>query len=265
MQIIFASGASAPLPIDGTWTWCGQSAKTTTRGARTIGDIERLPKSSKSRFNCSRAPLFPIIGIDHIVPDTLHLFLRVLINLLILDLRRADGIDKMSSVKLDRTKQTHIAAYEKFPNEKCKISFRWYVSEDTKKLQWRDLTGPEKRVLFKEMDVPTTFPNLSRAKDIQDIWKTATELFNKLSLDNLSSTQINQFQLDVKAWVKAFLKVYHTNHITPYIHCFAMHVPEIMHMYGNLSTLSQQGLEKLNNITTAHFFRSTNTHKHSSS
>lgn len=126
------------------------------------------------------------------------------------------------------------------------------------KLQWRDLNGPEKRVLFKEMDVPTTFPNLSRAKDIQDIWKTATELFNKLSLDNLSSTQINQFQLDVKAWVKAFLKVYHTKHITPYIHCFAMHVPEFMHMYRNLSTFSQQGLEKLNDITTAHLFRRTN-------
>ena len=73
-------------------------------------------------------------------------FLRIgdlLINLLIQELRRQDGIDKSSVTKLDRSKQTHIAAYERFLNEQCKISFTWYV-DDSKKLKWRDLTGADR-------------------------------------------------------------------------------------------------------------------------
>ena len=130
------------------------SAFDVSNGARTVCEIEelsKLPKSSKQRFNCLHLPLFPNIEIDHVVPDTLHLFLRiadVLINLLILQLSRADGIDRMTSVKLDHAKLTNIATYKKILNETCKIAFSWYISEDSKKLQWRDLTGPEKKVLF---------------------------------------------------------------------------------------------------------------------
>ena len=63
------------------------------KGARTIEEITekaKLGKTSKNRFNCSHAPMFPFIPIQHVVIDSLHLFLRiadVLINLLIRDLR----------------------------------------------------------------------------------------------------------------------------------------------------------------------------------
>jgi len=59
------------------------------RGARTIDENENLAKSKRinvQKYGCVRQALFPTIPIDHIIPDVLHLFLRicdVLINLLI--------------------------------------------------------------------------------------------------------------------------------------------------------------------------------------
>lgn len=72
------------------------------KGARTIEEIEKYAAMPKSRrcFNCSRKPLFPFVPIDHVVIDTLHLFLRgadLLINLFIDELRRQDGIEKATS------------------------------------------------------------------------------------------------------------------------------------------------------------------------
>ena len=47
-------------------------------GARTVEEISRmstLGKFSKKRFNCSHKPMFDFIPIDHVIIDTLHLFL----------------------------------------------------------------------------------------------------------------------------------------------------------------------------------------------
>ena len=47
-------------------------------GTRTIDDIiscHEKPKSQK--FGCANPPLFPNIAIDHVVPDILHLYLRI--------------------------------------------------------------------------------------------------------------------------------------------------------------------------------------------
>jgi hypothetical protein len=42
------------------------------------------------------------------------------------------------------------------------------------------------------------------------------------------------------------------------MHAFAQHVPEFLRLYGNIVIFSQQGLEKLNDLTTKHYHRSTN-------
>ena len=72
------------------------------------------------------------------VPDILYLFLRVsdvLTNLLIVELRRLDGINKNT---------LHFDKYIKLLNEDCKVSFHTYQDKESKVLKWRDLTGPEK-------------------------------------------------------------------------------------------------------------------------
>ena len=73
-------------------------------GARSIEEIKKLCKFAKKRgvetYGCVREPLFPSMAVDHVVPDILHLVLRitdVMINLLIFELRRLDSIHKKDS------------------------------------------------------------------------------------------------------------------------------------------------------------------------
>ena len=125
---------------DMTKSW---SFTDTSQGARTISEIETLSKKPASKcLGCINIPIFKSIPIDHVVIDTLHLFLRVtdlLINLL-MELRRQDGLIKLATrVKLDRNKLTHLAKYEHFLNEDCKVSFRWYVEEAT--IKWSKVEG----------------------------------------------------------------------------------------------------------------------------
>ena len=63
--------------------------------ARTVKEIKEHVK--KHKFNYKFHPLFDFIPMDHVVIGTLHLFLRVsdvLIELLILELRTQDAINK---------------------------------------------------------------------------------------------------------------------------------------------------------------------------
>jgi hypothetical protein len=104
--------------INKSWSITDQS-----KGARTIKEISDLAKCKKTKtykhFNCSRQSLFPMIHIDHVIIDTLHLFLRIsdnLINLLILELRRQDFIDKINTFTsgFQRSKYKHIHRFKKW-------------------------------------------------------------------------------------------------------------------------------------------------------
>ena len=233
------------------------SAFDSEKGARTISEIEEYCKRPKAkRFGCHSNPIFKCVPIDHHIIDSLHLFLRVsdvLINLLIQDLRREDGIAR--ATVFDRTKHSNVTAYEDFLNNVCKIHFKWYTSHETKQMQWRDLTGPEKIRLFNKVDIPKYFPALSNGSAIQDIWIEFWRLFNKLSMPEIDTLEL---QSDIKNWVGMFLKVYQTKNVTPYIHSFAHHVPEFVDKYGGIVKFTQQGLEKLNDLTTQHFLRASN-------
>ena len=94
------------------------------KGTRTVEEIQHLAALPSKRvvhkYGCVRQPLFPSIPIDHVIPDILHLFLRisdVFINLLIVELCRLDGIEKS---KMDQGKTSNLTTlYEWLLNKKC--------------------------------------------------------------------------------------------------------------------------------------------------
>ena len=233
--------------FDMTMCW---SITDVAKGARTINEIQqksKLSKASKLRYNCCRQPIFPFIPMHRVVIDSLHLFLRisdVLINLLIRDLRILDGID---------SGETNSKTYEAFLNETCKIKFQWYVDKDSKKLKWRDLTGPEKVRLFSHIDIPALFPSLEAKEKLQELWTVFFKLIQELKLANAAT-----FATQAKRWVESFVSIYQAKDVTPYMHAFAMHIPEFMSLHGNVVAFTQQGLEKLNDLTTQHFQRASN-------
>ena len=53
-----------------------------------------------------------------------------------------------------------MAGYEKFLKD-LGISFEWKINKDTKKLEYRDLTGPEKLFAFSAHKFPFSITRMS--------------------------------------------------------------------------------------------------------
>ena len=254
---------SASAEYSCIWCKCPKSQRYNTdlewsitdpsKGARTTQEIKEksmLSKSSKVRFSCCRAPLFPFIPMEQVVIDTLHLFLRIsdiLINLLIRDLRIKDGITKASDVPCD----SYTKSYENFLNDVCKIRFKWKIDRQSKEIKYRDLTGPEKVRLHKNIDIPVLFPELHKKDQLGRLWRDFFLLIN--TINNEEFDNVKELHTKIKAWVKLFLSIYQRKDVTPYIHAFMMHVHEFITLHGNLVSFSQQGLEKLNDFSTKQF------------
>ena len=240
------------------------SISDSSEGARTTQEISekaKLPKKSKLRFNCSETPIFSFIPLQNVIIDHLHLFLRisdVLINLLIRDLQVVDGISKATSTLPNKTKGKYMVIYKDFLNGPCKIKFNWFINKESKKLQYRDLTGPEKIRLFQNIKIPQLFPALNTKNDLQKLWKDFYSLIQQLGKSECDD--VDEFEISVKSWVTKFARLYQTKDVTPYMHAFAMHVPQFLRLHGNISSFTQQGLEKLNDITTKFYHRSSNHH-----
>ena len=243
--------------IVGKW-----SALDTTKGARTTKETQTLcleKKKPVKKFCCVRQPLFPMIEIKYVIPDILHLFLRisdVLVNLLILELRRMDGITKATTKVTDLTALQNIVKYEKFLQGHCKIGFHFYTEKESKHLKWRDLTGTEKLKLFKQIDIPNLFPGYPNGDNVQGIWRRFFNIYNLLREKNNMNS--DEFKLATKQWLQEFLEVYQTKQATPYIHLLTNHIVEMMDTHGSLAPFTQQGVEKLNDIITQEYFKSTN-------
>ena len=90
-------------------------------------------------------------------------------------------------------------------------------------------------------------PPLDKKEQLQTLWKEFYSLIKDIGKSECEN-----------AWVVKFTALYQTKDVTPYIHAFAMHVPEFLRMYGNISSYTQQGLEKLNDFTTKYYQRSSN-------
>ena len=133
---------------DSTQVW---SITDESFGARTIEENTRLALSRVKKYNVSHPPLFTTIPLTRVIVDNLHMFLRVadtLIDLLILELRRLDKIEK--ATKLKCVDQLHyIKKYESTLKMLGISGFAFWIGKESKHLKWRSLTGPEKLTVFK--------------------------------------------------------------------------------------------------------------------
>ena len=131
---------------------------------------------------------------------------------------------------LTKEVQTH-GKYEKFLNGTCKIDFKWLVSKDAKELKWRELTGLEKLRLFSHTDIPLLLPQEDDRHIIQQIWVDFFNINKKIT-----NCQANvEVYDDIWKWMRLFLSVDVTKHITPYMHEFLYHVSEFLEVYGNIN------------------------------
>ena len=107
------------------------------------------------------------------------------------------------------------------------------------------------------MSIYLLFPALERKQCIQKLWSDFFDLINCLGKTECDAVD---FEGRARDWIRLFTSIYQTKDVTPYMHAFAQHVPEFLRLYGNIVIFSQQGLEKLNDLTTKHYQRATNHH-----
>ena len=95
----------------------------------------------------------------------------------------------MFSDGFPRDKYKHMASYEKFIKS-IGVSFNFRINKESKKLEYRDLTGPDKLKLFQNINIPMLLPQCSQNKDIQVIWTKFMDIIGDLKLDFTSEDSI---------------------------------------------------------------------------
>ena len=231
------------------------------KGARTVEEITQCSKErdKSKKFNCHAPPLFRSIPVVHVVPDTLHLFMRIadqLVGQVISRLQVSDSITRVTKKHLEHLdKFTNISRFQNFIHD---IGIRdWHFGVKDSKLSYRSFTGVEHRKIIKHIDLKYLIPNDRKLTQICDLWKNFEWLSSRWGL-KLSDSEIDEFESKAKQWVSDWFRAYQAKDATPYMHVMAYHLPEAMRLYGNIGQFCQQGLEKLNDFVTKWYFKSTN-------
>ena len=165
---------------------------------------------------------------------------------------------RFSSFEISRYK--HIQGFQQFVKSLGIPGFEFYIGRTSKELKCRSLTGPEKLRVFQNIRIRFLLPEFSssEASKIQHLWDELLQLnmlFSKPG-EELSPDTIESFERRARQWGRDFIGVYQTKNVTPYIHALMNHVGQFMRIHGGILAFTQQGLEKLNDVITKNFFRS---------
>ncbi len=199
--------------------------------------------------------------------DNLHLFLHVsdvLIDLLITELQRQqDSIEKAKKLThFDPEKYRHLDRFQRFVTSLGIPGYNFWIGKNSKQLKWRDLTGPEKLKLFAKINLQELLspllPEHETAK-IQTLWTELLQLNQMFSKrpEEVTEAEIVKFESESREWVRKFIQIYQARNVTPYIHAMFNHVGQFMRIHGSILPFTQQGLEKLNDVMSKHYFRAT--------
>ena len=235
------SKEKAKTPIGKEWSVTDVSKK-----ARSIKEAIALAENNIQKDGYARMPIFKSIDTQDYVVDMLHLFLRItdkLEALFFLDLEQLDYLNKT------KTQQKYLNDLK----EKFNINKPFYVKENH--IELSSLMGPQKERLFQNINVKDYANEHEKINEIEKIWKDFWIIYNEIRDNNFSPDQI---KMRTDEWWQTFKQVYHESHETPYIHVFVNHLQELSELHGDINNYNQQGLEKLNDLTTTHFFRNTN-------
>ena len=187
------------------------SMTNTALGARTIEGItacSKKKKSDPSKFNCVESPVFPSIPVSKVIPDTLHLCLRIcdqMVSHLFAYLLKLDNLSKctVTDRKLDNSQ--HVKRFQTFISEKVKIlDWKYYIKDG--KIEYRSFRGPEHRRILQNIDLDFLVPTHPKLNDLKQLWQQFSVLLTEMDKDLLEK-DIDAFEKAAKDWVNLYYKV----------------------------------------------------------
>ncbi|POG53961.1 hypothetical protein GLOIN_2v1792135 [Rhizophagus irregularis DAOM 181602=DAOM 197198] len=208
------------------------------------GNLNLQWNISENKKGIEHPSLFPIIELDHWIPDELHVMLRitdVLMDCLFLDLM----------IDLNEFKKATKILIEKEMQRIGLTHFQFFESKfKGKSWDWTSLTGPDKLIMLQHFDV-TKFIAVDRGRKISFLWKEFFSLYQFLCKDSFTDAEIDSFERGM----------FNPTDITPYMHIFVFHIPEFLrklqHKGLNMRQFSTSSIEKKNHLHVKLFFGGT--------
>jgi len=182
----------------------------------------------------SKAPLIPMIPLDHYVPDELHVMLRIydrLWELVIQELKSERRYDEYNRKVIVRE------------IDRISINFQFWQEHNTENWNYTSLMGDDKEKILHGFNFDVIFDK-ERATLINCLWRDFYALYK---LMKQPGTDSSFFAGQAKKWLDLFLTphegepntisfkkgLYHSKDVTPYIHVLINHIPEFMARHRN--------------------------------
>ncbi|CAB4025093.1 Hypothetical predicted protein, partial [Paramuricea clavata] len=194
---------------------------------RSLEDIIECVR--KQTYSCVHPPLLNI-GLRNIVPDELHLMLRVtdvLLNNLILGALSLDGKDNHNKPPNQRM-TGHIDALL-CAIRSCGVSFSIW-----EKMNANDAVDQ----------------NIQHS--VIKLWNDFNDLCLILTSKSIDAAKVDEYFQKAKSWVQLFISLegigdgYSKKKVTPYMHLMVYHIPYFMREHSGIRKFSGQGVEKNN-------------------
>ncbi|XP_065903646.1 uncharacterized protein [Dysidea avara] len=223
----------------------------------------------EKQYSCKHLPLVHI-ETDHIIPDELHLLLRITDILLKNFIATAVAHDKRLMKTRWKLKQGPMVRSVILNIRRCGIPFDIWMkknddeSSDKSNYSYTSLVGYRKKNLLKffPSKIPLCHPS-TEVKRVAQLWIDFKDLYDLISQRNLL-TQYDLLHQKAKDWVDDYTDLrdvhcsYRPQYVTPYMHILTYHVPHLIRMYGNIKQFSCQAVEKKNDICKSIYFKSSN-------
>ncbi|VDI14468.1 Hypothetical predicted protein [Mytilus galloprovincialis] len=232
---------------------------------RTTSEIKEIYMGTlKPNYGVKHLPLMTIEPV-HIIPDELHLFMRIFDVLMrnLID----DVIEKDDKAKLKGENGGYLDSLVKSIRD-CGVTFSLWTSQGRGDLEWTSLTGNDmKRVTQKLPDKLMFVVHNDTHDDTVKLWKMFWKIYTFVCSDEVERRTAEHIFSECKSFIKAFLKLglterkgYLSSNVTPYMHCLLYHVPFFISQFGSLRKFSGQPTEKINDNIKAVYHLKTNHH-----
>lgn len=239
---------------------------------RSLNEIKRNSTNKDSPYGCEHEPLLEI-ELDHVLPDELHLLLRI--TDILLENLITSSIDWDKELELDRRRgQLRGVKLAETVTEirSCGITFDvWQEKTATKKetgnYKWTSLRGDDKKKLLHKLPKSKNFGLLFKSPDtaetVRKIWHDFGCLYSVVTAWSPEQSPID-FWKDAVKWINLFLSLngkvigHEKKRVTPYMHILVAHVPHFLQLYKTMKLFTGQGVEKNNDNARAVVLKKSN-------
>ena len=225
---------------------------------RTLKDLKELCNLKKDNFGCVNEPLLNI-ELTNVVPDELHLLLRVTDVLLKNVIDEAVEHDAIGDFQKNRgqRKGIHLDKVVKSIND-IGISFSIWNKKnadgsESNLKEFTSLLGSQKKKLIHEFPSKLhLFLYPDTCNTVEKIWTDFAQLYDMISDFNLTKDACTELFSKGKAWIELYCSLrgvrpgYSRQKVTPYMHLIPYHIPHFVKLHGCVKKFTGQGVEKNN-------------------